>query len=562
MDLPPGYVAARERVINSMRAEGEEAGRAFDELGIGITNNDGTLRDATEVLFEYVDALNQIQDPTARAAAAEEVLGKNWRAMQPLIEAGSAAYKDMAEEGRQVAVVDAQRVQSLSDLNDAQQKLDAQLEKSRETMLAELAPAFQTVAEAMGTAVSAFNDFLASEEGQAAFQALADAVSDLIGSFLGDDNGAGTFASIVEAAKNAVEAFTTALNWIMDHGDAVKTALTALGLAWAGLNVAPSVMEFLHLIKEIPTSKITSALGAGSGTAATGGTGAVGNALGLAGRVALTGAAIYGADQVWEKGLGQRSAIKDIGYNLGIYDYQAHSESGQEMYNSIKQAVTDGMDAALFTQQKYGSADIGKTYQETVDTMERLQAKGAKVNESQVLENLYRELENLAQKAQEQGKAAGDNYATTMQTGITEGTAGIEQAAEAAGENASVGLANGINARADEAIAAAQSLAEQVAATMEAALDIHSPSKVMEQLGEYVGLGFAQGIDSQMGAVERAMDGMISATQRTPARPMAAHPMQAAGPRRVVLQIDKTQLCEVLVDDMDTALGAVVRNRR
>lgn len=556
-------VAARERVINSIRGEGEEAGKAFDELGIGIKNNDGTLRDATEVLFDYVDALQQIQDPTARAAAAEEVLGKNWRAMQPLIEAGSQAYRDMAEEGRQVAVVDAERVQGLSDLNDAQQKLDAQLQKSKETMLAELAPAFQTVAEAMGTAVSAFNDFLASEEGQAAFQALADAVSDLIGSFLGDDNGAGTFASIVETAKNAVEAFTTALNWISEHGSLVTALLTGLTAAWAGLNVAPTVMEFLHLIKGFPTSKIQAMMGGASGTGAA-------SAAGKAASVAANAAAIGGgAANVLAAAVPVALPAAVIG---GVAAYQAAERKG---YNAQQDARLDAFSEAAAAADE---ANIGKMT-EMADIMER-GSEAMKSWDPAKVDAVLKSLkdadldgvlsEDTAARLQkflnpETNTFEGwevDQLLTDILNEVTAFAQDLYNQSEIAGENASIGMADGINARSGEAIAAAEALANQVAATMQSALDIHSPSKVMEKLGEYVGLGFAQGIDSQMGAVERAMDGMISATQRTPARPTAAHAMQASGPRRVVLQIDKTQLCEVLVDDMDTALGAVVRNRR
>jgi hypothetical protein len=58
-----------------------------------------------------------------------------------------------------------------------------------------------------------------------------------------------------------------------------------------------------------------------------------------------------------------------------------------------------------------------------------------------------------------------------------------------------MGLANGINDSAGEAIAAAESLANQVAAIMRKALDIHSPSRVTRGIGRNTGYGFAFGIE-------------------------------------------------------------------
>lgn len=62
------------------------------------------------------------------------------------------------------------------------------------------------------------------------------------------------------------------------------------------------------------------------------------------------------------------------------------------------------------------------------------------------------------------------------------------------GLNAMQGLVDGIEEKGAEAIEAAENIAMQVAAAMQSALAIHSPSRVMRKIGNYVGEGFVLGI--------------------------------------------------------------------
>lgn len=76
---------------------------------------------------------------------------------------------------------------------------------------------------------------------------------------------------------------------------------------------------------------------------------------------------------------------------------------------------------------------------------------------------------------------------------------------------ASLGLANGINTGAGAAISAAERLANNIANTMRKALDINSPSKVTTQIGEYAGIGSANGILSMIPKVQSASDKLAEA---------------------------------------------------
>lgn len=81
-----------------------------------------------------------------------------------------------------------------------------------------------------------------------------------------------------------------------------------------------------------------------------------------------------------------------------------------------------------------------------------------------------------------------------------------------AGQMAMSGLTNGINAGASSAISAAQRVAEQVASTVRRALDIRSPSRIMDSIGRFIPAGLARGIERATHLVRSASESLALAT--------------------------------------------------
>lgn len=228
--------------------EFREFGAKMAKLGVGVMTTSGKVKDGRTVFWEVIDALHNMGSETDWAASALDLFGNDWRKLNPLITAGSQAYQDMANEGRAVAVVSNENVEALGAVDDAVQDMGARFDKLKYDTLAEMAPTFEKVAQALSTAIDALNEFVQSEEGQAALAGLNEALSGLIDAFLGEDNGKGTFESIVNGAKTAVTEFTTALTWIQNHGEEVETLVLGLAGAWAGLKVTKEVLEFAQLL--------------------------------------------------------------------------------------------------------------------------------------------------------------------------------------------------------------------------------------------------------------------------------------------------------------------------
>ena len=151
-----------------------------------------------------------------------------------------------------------------------------------------------------------------------------------------------------------------------------------------------------------------------------------------------------------------------------------------------------------------------------VNVMTRL-AQGIQVGAQNVqaqLDIMLSSLSDYASQGTQEFNLDGLRLATEFATGIQNGAANVQvqvgimvqNAANAlngyegffyaAGSNLAVGFANGISASSYRATLASRAMANAAKTAAEQALDEHSPSKVMQQIGEYAGQGFVNGLDA------------------------------------------------------------------
>lgn len=125
-----------------------DANEAFSQLGITITNADGSLRDANDVFYETIDALGLVQNATERDALAMDIFGKSAQDLNPLIIQGSDALAQYAKEANDLGyVMDNDMLASLGAVDDAQQRLLKTQEAVSNQISAEYAPYME---EALG----------------------------------------------------------------------------------------------------------------------------------------------------------------------------------------------------------------------------------------------------------------------------------------------------------------------------------------------------------------------------------------------------------------------------
>ena len=147
-------------------AGGSEATQEkFAELGVSITDSEGHLRDSQDVLMDVIDALGQMENGTERDAAAMALLGKNAQELNPLIEAGSGALKEYADEAKELGfVLDEDQIQKLGEVDDAYQQVKLTQEAIRKQLAADFAPAAKAAMELFADVVKKAGDWLKRSE--------------------------------------------------------------------------------------------------------------------------------------------------------------------------------------------------------------------------------------------------------------------------------------------------------------------------------------------------------------------------------------------------------------
>ena len=592
-------ISSREKLTQKLTSSSKEDAKSFNALGVATRESNGDVRDATAVFWDCIDALGRIKDPTERAAKAQDIFGTSWRDLQPLIETGSKAYNSLAEEGRQVAVVSQENVDKLAALDDSHNRVTSAMNKTERTLQAKLAPAFTKLNDPVTNALTRFNEWAETPEGQQALEKLGDAAVSLVDSLTTKD-----FEGMVDKATSAVESLTGALDWISEHGEVVTGILLGMGGAWAGLTVTKEVLEFVRLLRLVPWDKISASGSAGAvnaaktavSSAAKAAAPAVSGAAGsgLAATVAPV-ALVAGSSLALAAAISANASERDFGDYNRLNDSGGVAQAIQDAREGGKAAYADALEAfaeGLRQQEEGEGIDAIKQAAEQFSGLldELMPDKGdtGRYDAFDWIKLATDATVALAQKVEE-AKQAGNDTAEGYTEGINEGAADAATAAgdmaqgavdavettldshspsrvmEAIGENVSIGLANGINARAQDAINAANALAQAVTATLRSAMQIASPSKVMATLGGYVAQGFAQGMEDQISAVERATNRMVATTTRVPVssrQPAAAGRGAGNGDINAYIVMDKQVVGQLVAPAVDGYIGAQMQTRR
>lgn len=212
--------------MDKARDGAEKQAQAFETLGVSVTDADGNLRDSYDVFLETIDALGGIENAAERDAVANDLFGKSFADMKPLVDAGSEALQGYIDEANDLGVVmDEEQIAKLQEVNDAVDRNNARWEALKNEIAAEWAPV--TIA-AMDTAVSAAEGAakMVEESGlKTSFDHLVESASNLLG------EGKELFDIELPAWANPVNVFSTVLDGFANTLDNVKTALDLV--SWA-----------------------------------------------------------------------------------------------------------------------------------------------------------------------------------------------------------------------------------------------------------------------------------------------------------------------------------------
>ena len=149
-------------MYNAQDGTGETA-QAFESMGISITDEAGNLRDNEEVFWDMIDYLGTVESATERDGLAMQLLGRSAQELNPLIEAGSGAFADLAQEAHDVGyVMDGETLDAFQNLDDNMQRMSNGATAARNALGSVLLPALTQLS---GEGTRLLNQFTTALQG-------------------------------------------------------------------------------------------------------------------------------------------------------------------------------------------------------------------------------------------------------------------------------------------------------------------------------------------------------------------------------------------------------------
>ena len=94
--IASSHVKLEKSMANSEKASSKNA-KALKALGVSVKDSEGNFRSSDDVWTDVIDALGKVENETERDTLAMQLLGKSAVELNPIIEDGGEAYKNLSE---------------------------------------------------------------------------------------------------------------------------------------------------------------------------------------------------------------------------------------------------------------------------------------------------------------------------------------------------------------------------------------------------------------------------------------------------------------------------------
>ena len=133
--------------------------RAFEALGVQITNTDGTLRGTEEILNDVSDGLANMQNPADKVRIAFDLFGKAGAGMVNMLQGGSGRLQEMRDQFNNLTIeLTGEQAKAVEDANDRFDLLRRIFNSIGQQVTATVLPALAAIATTLTTVVIAAID--------------------------------------------------------------------------------------------------------------------------------------------------------------------------------------------------------------------------------------------------------------------------------------------------------------------------------------------------------------------------------------------------------------------
>lgn len=150
----------------NMATTNETTAAAFEQLGVSVRDSSGNFRDSEQVFWDVVDALGGVSNQVERENLAMTLLGKSANELNPLINAGSEAFKALGDEAQAAGLILSEdAVGALGGVDDAMNRVNSAITGVKNTVAVAFAPAVEELANGASQVVTAMIGMVNGTEG-------------------------------------------------------------------------------------------------------------------------------------------------------------------------------------------------------------------------------------------------------------------------------------------------------------------------------------------------------------------------------------------------------------
>ncbi|MGN0508565.1 MAG: hypothetical protein ACI4GX_04975 [Ruminococcus sp.] len=216
--------------VDNAQNGAKAATTAFEKLGISVDDLNGLTGEQQFSLV--VSRLQAMSDETERNAVANDILGRSYQTLIPLLNQDSDTVERLRQKANDTnQILNEKGVQAAVNYTDAMDTLNKSIDGFKHALGAEVLPILTELIEQITEIINETNkediDELLNDISDAA-KSLIEIVNEFV------DNG-------------GIEKIIDIMQWIINHGDALVGVLVALGSAWAADKVVKFGVSLLDL---------------------------------------------------------------------------------------------------------------------------------------------------------------------------------------------------------------------------------------------------------------------------------------------------------------------------
>ncbi len=117
---------AAAKMTKNMVSTSSEVQAAWTTLGVSVTDVNGQMRPVTEVFYDVLNALSQVENETERDQLAMQLFGKSANELAGIVDDGGAALRELGKEAEEAGLIMSEdAVNAANKFNDSIDKMKA-----------------------------------------------------------------------------------------------------------------------------------------------------------------------------------------------------------------------------------------------------------------------------------------------------------------------------------------------------------------------------------------------------------------------------------------------------